>query len=620
MSLRGARIHPEWATTWNARWLGIVGRLPPALAPERAAEEATALLRNAYPGDDPEMRHLRGSFRPIGYDESGAEPGEVAVARWLTGVAVVLLLIVCANIANLLLARALRQGRQIAVRLALGAGAARIVRLLLVEAVLLASLGGLAGLAVAYWGGQLVRAMLLPEVAWGDSPIDGRVLAFTALAAAMCGLLVGLVPALQATRLDLSGGLKTGAREGGGRRSRLRASLTVAQSALSALLLIGAGLFVQSLRNVDAVHHGIELDRVLAVDVHWPRFGASSSAADRDTARTRQEAFYRDALERVQRMPGVERASVSIGTPFHGGLGLGISVPGLDSIPVMPGGGPWVSAVTSDHFATVGTRILRGRSFTTGDRAGSERVIIVNETMAERLWPGQEPLGKCVIVMGEPCARVVGVAEDARRSALDEPKAMQFYVPLGQETSIGGAVILVRPRCGEAGGCTRPLADELRAELRRLNPNLGLIDIELLERGLDSQVRPWRLGASLFSVFGGFALVVAALGLYSVIAYGLTQRQHELGVRVALGAQRSAIVRLILRQGLVAAGAGILIGLAIALFAGPFLEPLLFRVQADDPVVFGTVAMILLAVAAGATMIPALRGARSDPMQALRAE
>ena len=620
MSIRGMRIHPEWSTTWHAQWLKIIGRLAPGTGPERAAEEATATLLATYAGDDPGMRQARGSFRPIRFDYAGAEPAEVAVSRWLTGVAVILLLIVCANIANLLLARALRREREIAVRLALGAGAGRIARLLLAEAVLLASLGALVGLAVAHWGGQLVRMVLLPDVAWSGSPIDGRVLAFTAIAAAICGILIGLVPAIQASRLDLTGGLKAGVREGGGRRLHLRASLTVAQAALSVLLLVGAGLFVRSLRNVDAVHHGIELDRVLVVDIHWPSRTASASEAEWERARMRENMFYSQALERLRRLPEVERASVAIGTPFHGEFSFRTSIPGLDSIPVLPGGGPWVSAVTSDHFATVGTRLLRGRAFTPQDRAGSERVAVVNATMAERLWPGEDALDKCVIMMDWPCSRVVGVVEDARRSALEEPKAMQYYVPLGQEGGMGGANILVRPRCGRTADCRLRTARVVRAELLQMAPNLGYVDIEPLEHGLASEVRPWRLGATMFGIFGGLALLVAAVGLYSVIAYGVAQRRHELGVRVALGAQRGAIVRLILLQGIAAAGIGVAIGLAIALAAGRYIEPLLFRVPADDPVVLGIVTVALLAVAAAATIMPALRGARSDPMQALRAE
>ena len=620
MSIRGSRIHPEWSTTWEARWLQIVGRLAPGTRAEQASQEATAALLAGYDGSDQGMRQAKGSFRPIRFDDGGAEPAEVAVARWLTGVAVILLLIVCANIANLLLARALRRGREIAVRLALGASAGRIARLLLAETLLLAALGGIGGLAVAHWGGQLVRVVLLPDVAWSAPPLDGRVVAFTAAVAAVCGVLVGLVPAMQASRLDLNRGLKAGVREGGARRSRLRASLTIAQAALSALLLVGAGLFVRSLRNVDAVHHGIELDRVLVAAIHWPRIAASASAEEWDRARMRQSAFYNEALARLRQLPEVERASVAIGTPFHGSFSVEISVPGRDSIPVLPGGGPWVSVVTSDYFATVGTRVMRGRGFTPQDHAKSERVVVVNETMAQRLWPGEQALGKCLIMLGASCSRVVGVVEDARRSALEEPRAMQYYVPLGQESSISGSNILVRPRCGERRRCNVRVADAVRRELFRMDPNLGYIDIEPLARGLEWQIRPWRLGATMFGIFGGLALLVAAVGLYSVIAYGVAQRRHELGVRAALGAQPSSIVWLTLRQGIAAAATGAAIGLAMALAAGPYIEPLLFHVQPHDPIVFAVVGITLLAVAAGATILPALRGARCDPMDALRAE
>jgi predicted permease len=620
MSIRGSRIHPEWSTTWHAQWLQIIGRLAPGARAEQASQEATAALLAGYDGSDQGMRRANGSFRPIRFDDGGAEPGEVAVARWLTGVAVILLLIVCANIANLLLARAMRRGREIAVRLALGAGAGRIARLVLAETLLLAALGGMAALGVAHWGGRLVRVVLLPDVAWSAPPLDERVVAFTAAVAAACGILVGLVPAIQASRLDLNRGLKAGVREGGGRRFRLRASLTIAQAALSALLLVGAGLFVRSLRNVDAVHHGIELDRVLVAAIHWPRIAASASAEEWDRVRLRQNAFYSEALGRLHQLPEVERASVVIGTPFHGSFSVGISVPGLDSIPVLPGGGPWVSAVTTDYFATVGTRVMQGRGFTPQDHAKGERVVVVNETMAQRLWPGEQALGKCLIMLGESCSRVVGVVEDARRSALEEPKAMQYYVPLGQQSSISGSNILVRPRCGERSSCNVRVADAVRRELLRMDPNLGYIDIEPLARGLEWQVRPWRLGATMFGIFGGLALLVAAVGLYSVIAYGVAQRRHELGVRVALGAPWRAIVWLTFRQGIAAAAIGVAIGLAIAVAAGPYVEPLLFHVPADDPIVFAIVGVTLLAVAAGAAIVPALRGARSDPMRALRAE
>lgn len=624
MSIRGVRIHPDWTGTWDATWLGIIGRLPPGVVPERASQEVTAAIRAAYDGHDPAMPNLRGSFRPIRVGDEGKEPAELAVSRWLTGVAVIVLLIVCANVANLLLARGVRREREIAVRLALGASGGRVARLLLVESVLLALMGGAAGLVVAHEGGQIVRLLLLPDVAWHESPVHGRVLAFTAIASTVVGILIGLVPAMQAGRLDLNASLKAGVREGGGRRARLRTALTVAQAALSAVLLVGAGLFVRSLRNVASLPHGLEPERVFAVVIHWPNPNVMRLAGkDTDRERARETAFYDAALERVRQLPGVERASIAAGTiPFHGRLSMGLDLPGRDSTPTLQGGGsyPYVSAVTSDHFATVGTRLRRGRAFTPQDRAGSERVAVVNETMARTLWPGGDAIGQCLIIMRQPCSRVVGVVEDARLSSLDEQAAMHYYIPLGQEGGMGGRNILVRPLAPPGSRAFRQVATAVRADLLRMEPNLGYIDIETLQQALGGQIRPWRLGATMFGIFGGLALIVAAVGLYSVVAYNVEQRRHELGVRLALGAQRAAIVRLILRDGIAAAVIGLAIGLGLALAGGRFIEPLLFQVAPDDPVVLGIVGATLLSVAGAAALVPALRGVRVDPVEALRAE
>jgi predicted permease len=623
MSVRGARIHPDWIATWNATWLGIIGRLAPGATVERASQEATAAIRAAYDGDDPAMPNVRGSFRPIRFGGDGKEPAELAVSRWLTGVAVIVLLIVCANVANLLLARGVRREREIAVRLALGASGGRVARLVLAEILLLALLGGVAGLALAHEGGQLVRLVLLPDVAWHESALDGRVLTFTAIASIIVGIVIGLVPAMQASRLDLNASLKAGVREGGGRRARLRTTLTIAQAALSAVLLVGAGLFMRSLQNVASLPHGLEPERVLAVAIHWPNPNVMRLAGkDVDGERARQDAFYTTALERVRQLPGVERASIAIGTPFHGMLSMGLQVPGRDSIPTLPGAGPYpyVSAVTSDHFATVGTRLLRGRAFTPRDRAGSERVAVVNRTMARTLWPTGDAIGQCLIIMREPCSRVVGVVEDARRSSLEEQAAMQYYIPLGQEGGMGGRNILVRPLAPPGSRAFRQVATALRAELLRMKPDLGYVEIETLQQAFDWQIRPWRLGATMFGIFGGLALIVAAVGLYSVVAYSVEQRRHELGVRLALGAQRATIVRLILRDGIAAAVIGLAMGLALALAGGRFIEPLLFHVAPDDPVVLVIVGVTLLAVASAAAIVPALRGVRVDPMEALRAE
>jgi predicted permease len=623
MSIRGTRVHPDWVATWDAVWLRVIGRLASGATAERASQEAGAAIRAAYNGRDPDLPNAGWSFLPIRYTDRGAEPTEIAVSRWLTGVATIVLLIVCANVVNLLLARGVRREREIAVRLALGASRGRVARLVLAQTIALALAGGLAGLVVARWGGQFVRATLLPNVVWQESPLDGHVLAFMLMASMIVGVLIGLIPALHAGRLDLNASLKLGVREGGGRRARLRKALTIVQTALSVVLLVGTGLFVQSLRRVASLEHGFEPERVLAVAIHWPNPNIlRATGQDADRQRARENLFYDVALERIRQLPSVDQASIAIGTPLHGSFSNALRVAGWDSLPRAPGGGsfPDISAVTSDYFATVGTKLLRGRVFTPHDRAGSARVAVVNETMAHTLWPGREPIGQCLFILREPCSRVVGVVEDARRSSLEEDAAMHYYVPLGQEVGMGGKTILVRPRAPAGSRGFREVASALRAELLSIEPTLGYIDIKTLLEELDWQIRPWRLGATMFGVFGGLALVVAAVGLYSVVAYGAEQRKHELAVRLAHGAPRSRVVGLVLREGLTSAVVGLAIGIAISLAAGPFIQPLLFHVAASDQQVLTLVGFMLLSVAAAAAMIPSLRAGRTDPVEALRAE
>lgn len=622
-SFSRASSMPTWPTSRFPAFLHVIARLSPGITPAQANADVTAAHQRAYDGNRAWEKVASLSMLPLRFDREGKEPMEVAVSRWLVGMATVVLLIACANVANLLLARALYRRREIAVRLALGVSRTRLVRLLLAEGFVLAVAGGALGLAVAYWGGQLVRVTLLPDVAWGGSPVSTRVLLFTAAATMATGLLVGLMPALRASRPNLTGTLKEGTRQGGGTRSPLRAALTVTQAALSVVLLVGAGLFVHSLWNVRALDLGIDTDRVLAVSWTWSQevFELPSGAAQ-DAEQARQTQVRDRALAEIARLPGVKSAAWSIGTPFSSILGLGVRVPGRDSIPQLPGAPPFpiVSAVSSDYFATAGTSIVHGRGFTPADRAGSEPVTIVNETMARTLWPGEQALGQCLIIgdgadEDTPCARVVGVAEDARRRQLREDAAMQYYVPLGQERQIGGGMLLIRPR-----GEPAELVPLLRRELRRLDPSLGYIDAKLLQEAVDPQVRPWRLGATIFAAFGALAMLVAAVGLYSVMSYVAAQRSHEMGVRIALGAQAGDIGWLILARGLGTAAVGIALGILLALAGSRFLEPLLFDTSAQNPTVFGTVATALLAVAVLATLVPAWRATRVDPVVALRAE
>jgi predicted permease len=547
------------------------------------------------------------------------ETPEVAVSRWLVGVAAIVLVIACSNTVNLLLARAVRRRREVGVRLALGAGRSRLVRLLLTESVLLAVMGGAAGLAVAWLTGTLVRGVLLPNVEWTSSPVDARVLGLSAAVALVVGITIGLAPALRASRSDLTASLMAGGRAGGAHGTRLRSALTVAQAALSIVLLVGAGLFVRSLWRVRTLDLGLQPDRVLVVSPRWPAISASDTAARR-IARARRADLYVRALDGVRQVTAVEHASLAIGLPFQNSFTQFIRVPGWDSIPALKGGGPFINAVSDDFFETIGSRLVRGRSFTSADREGSEPVAVINETMATTLWPGGDPIGGCVYWAPTRdgltvCSRVLGVVADARRSALHEDPSMQYFIPFGQERGFGGTVLLVRPR-----GDPATIVPVIRRELTGLDPSISYVDENLLERSLDSQVRPWRLGASMFGLMGALALVVAAIGLYSVMSYLVAQRTHEIGVRMALGARGGNIVALVLRSSLGMAALGVAIGTGFALWAGRFLEPLLFDTSPRDPVVIGGVGVTLLAVAFLSGLVPAMRARRVNPMEALRGD
>lgn len=605
----------SWPTMRGSQWLSILVRLAPGVAPELANSAADLTHRRAAAGTPYEATQLQ--LLPISRDAAGNERPEAAVSRWLAGVAAVVLLVACANVANLLLARATRRRREVAVRLALGAGRMRLVRMLLAEGVLLAMAGGVAAVAVAYWGGPLLRATLLPNVAFAWS-VDARVLVFTALVALGTGVLAGLVPALEASRPDLSASLKAGSREGGAGRSRLPASLVVAQSALAFVLLVGAALFAQSLRRVKSLDLGVESSRFLVTSISWPNhFLSGLTPEQKDQERARRRAFFVQALDRLQAQPWVEHASLDIGTASLENTMKAklLRVPGLDSLPPRQAN---VSAVSPDFFATVGTPLMRGRLFTPADREGAERVAIMGETLARALWPGRDAVGQCLVVFDEEfgCARVVGVVKDVIQWELREEPEFRYYVPLGQDVGLWWETLYVRPR----GDHPERAVEQVRRELLAVDPNSPLPDIRLMEADLAGQVRPWRLGASLFGLFGLLALLVTVVGLYSVIAYVVEQRTREYGVRIALGASPGAVFGQTLRRGLAPAALGLPVGIVIALLVGRFLGPLLFETSPRDLGVFALVALTLLAVSVLASLVPAIRATRVDPVVALQAE
>ncbi|AHG93090.1 permease (plasmid) [Gemmatirosa kalamazoonensis] len=603
----------DWAEQRNMAWIRMVGRLRAGVTRTDAARDVTAALRRAVTDTNSFDYHARALATGLsdvrGLNESGRRTSG-AVAAWLTGVAAVVLLIACANVANLLLARAVRRRREIAVRTALGAGRWRLARQLLTESALLAVLGGVLGLAVARWGGALVRTALLPDVDWSQGVVSARVLLLAVGATAVTALLIGLAPVLHLASSGAVAGLRTGVREGGGRQARLRGALLVAQAALSVVLLVGAGLFVRSLDRIGALDFGYDTERLLLVDPSFPE----------DLPMTARLAAYDRLLERLRHTPGVERAALATTSPFWSAAAGDLAIPGFDSLAALRDQFPHWNAVSDDYFETMGTHIVRGRALAATDVRGAPRVALVNEAMARRIWKGADPIGRCLKIGGDtvPCSEIVGVVRNTIEMQLRETPVLQYFYPLAQGSSGNSMRALV----ARTAPGVRPasLVSTLRRALRPVAPEARYVEVLPFTDRVDPQVRPWRLGATMFTAFGALALLIAAVGLYSVMAYGVAQRLHEMGLRMALGARAADVVRLLLRQAMGVVGLGLVAGGVAALAAGHWVAPLLFDVSPRDPLVFGAVAAVLAGTALAATAVPARRATRANPSDALRSE
>jgi predicted permease len=421
----------------------------------------------------------------------------------------------------------------------------------------------------------------------------------------IAGFLTGLAPAWQARRVELAHDLKSGAREGTYHRSRARVVLLVMQGALSVVLLVGAGLFVRSLHNVRSLRLGYDVDPILLVDLRMRGVNLDSAHA---------VALRQQLITAAQNIPGVEHVALHLTVPFWSSWNMDLHVAGIDSVSRL--GQFYLNAVTPDYFATLGTRILRGRGIERQDAASAPRAMVVSEAMARVLWPGKEAIGQCVKVTADtvPCTYVVGIAENIKSNSLSDDAGFFYYLSAPQWNPQQGD-LFVRTRDSATHH-----ADAIRRELQRLMPSPAYITVTPFSDVVGGEMRSWKIGATMFVVFGLVALALAAVGLYSVIAYNVVQRTHEMGVRIALGAQLGDVVRLVVGQGLRHGVAGIVIGGAIALGAARFIKPLLFDVSPRDPLVYVIVTTVLLSVAITASMIPARRAAKVDPNVALRSE
>ncbi len=618
---------PGWTKNRHANWLHIVARLKGAESVQLATQQATAVHRGALRqqiAEDPKAaRYIKPDSESVvlaSLIPGKVSPGmsaighSVKVSQLLGVVSLIVLIIACANVANLLLVRAFNRQREIVVRLALGVSRGRLITQLLVEGLVLATLGGGGALLVAHWTSQSVRIWLLGAGAWTAEAVDGRLLAFTAVATLVTGLVTSLVPALRASRTDLAQALKQGVREGGGQRSPLRAALLMLQAALAIVMLTGAGLFIRSVQNVNALPFGVDVDHVLVADIAHASAGLTTEEARR---------LYDDFNRRVRSVPGVKSAAVTIGLPFGLSWSTSVAVPGR----VLPKTEqePVQYAVTPDYFTTMGIRLRGGRAFTVGDRMGTLPVAMINETMATLYWPNQNPVGQCAKIDADtmPCTTIIGVVGNTRRQNLVEGLVPQLYRPLDQlptsaidhTVSHFGYELVVK-----TDGDPARLVEPVRRAIHAAAAVVPYANVRPMRDLLDRRMRSWQLGARVFSAFGALALVLAAVGLYSVLAFTIAQRTHEFGLRVALGAQSADIVRVALATGLAPVVGGIVGGVLLSLLSGKFVAGLLFGVSPRDPMVLAGVAGILLVTGIVASVGPALKAGRGDLVRVLREE
>jgi putative ABC transport system permease protein len=468
------------------------------------------------------------------------------------------------------------------VRFALGMSRRRLASQLFIESSVLATLGGVGAIVVLVWGGAWINQVLLPDLAWDAlGTTDRSILVLIGACVLGTGFFAGLAPSLQGQSVLLIA-LQEGAARATARRSWLHRTLLVSQVAVSVVLLTGAGLFLRSLHNVRSLDLGLDTDNVLVATVDFVGSG-----------RTAREigVFYERALERVQSIPGVERASLAMHIPLRSARAGTITVPGIGNLLDGPSRreAPSLNYVTPGFLATTGTRIVAGRDFLPHERDGG-RYVIVNEVMARAGWGKRSPVGECVGVdRGGACATVVGVVENARRFLIKEPAKMQLYRPLARNSDEGARALFVR-----VGTDDRTTGPAVARAIQAMEPDLPFLRVRMLGDALDPQIRPWRLGASIFTAFGVFAALLASVGIYGALSYAVTQRTREIGVRLAVGAQTWDIVRLVIGDGIGVVLAGLVLGVTINVAIGHWIASLLFEVSPRDPAVFTAVGVLLL--------------------------
>jgi predicted permease len=583
-----------------------IARLKPGVTIEQARQEINALNRRLAEQYPDVLRNTTVSVR--WFRDAGPTPFFRPVMGALLAVTVVVLLVACANLANLLLAKAAARRREIGIRLAVGAGRVRLVRQLLTESLVLALGGGVVGVLIALWGKDTMTALLpaAPFPIFVEFDLDSRVLGVAFGVSVLTGVVFGLVPALQASRAELVPALRDGAAAGPVGRSRLQSALVASQVALSLVCLVCAGLFVRGLQRAQSVDLGMrDPQHVLLAGTDFFRAGYTDSTGP---------AVLERLLERVRALPGVRSASVATGIPLslNGMPSTGIDIEGHtfqpDEIAAIP-----FSHVGPDYFESIGTPIVRGRGFTAEDRATSLQVTVVSERFAQRFWAGQDPIGKHITVNGRE-RTVVGVARNTGHEMIAGGAPPVFFRPISQSWR-AGLTIIVR-----AEGDPSSLQQALRHAFEEVDPGLPVTDVRTLAEHIGAASFIQRIGAWVLAAFGALAVVLSAVGLFGVLSYSVAQRTREMGVRIAVGASKRDLLALVVGKAMRLTAIGLGVGVVLAAGAGQLLRSQIFDVSPLDAVTFVAVVALLAAVAFLAAWLPAQRAARVDPIIALQAE
>jgi putative ABC transport system permease protein len=606
-------LTPQQRNSRGSEFLLMIGRLKPGVTLTEAQTQMTTIanrIMEQNPGNYPADWGVK--VQSLNEQVVGDIRMHLLV---LLGAVGFVLLIACANVANLLLARAASRQKEIAIRTALGASRGRLIRQLLTESILLSIAGGGLGFLLALWGVDMlvsVNRNNIPRA--GEIGIDPRVVGFTVVISLLTGILFGLVPALQASKIGLNETLKEGGRgtAGGARQRRVRAYLVVSEIALALVLLVGAGLMIKSFARLLDVDPGFRTENVLTMQMSLP------GTKYREAHQVR--AFYQQSLEQIKAIPGVQSASATSNLPLSGSVSSGnFQIEGRPAL--APGElSPHSDrrSVTQDYFQTMGIPLMKGRYFTDQDSPDSQLVAIIDETMARVYWPDEDPIGKRLSWSsnnGNPIwAEIVGVVGAVKHIGLDGVVRGQLYMSHNQRSQ-GAMYLAIR-----TSGNPTSLAGAVKSAIQVVDKDQPVYNIKTMEEYLAGSVAKRRFTMLLFGIFGAVALILAAVGLYGVMSYSVTQRTHEIGIRMALGAKQSDVLRLVVGQGMLLAVAGVAIGLGAAFLLTRLMSSLLYGVSATDPVTFVVISLTLTGVALAASFVPARRATKVDPMIALRYE